>query len=136
MDALSEVLQDFRLSGVNYGRCELRHPWSIAFPQQQLLRFHFVSQGPCWIDQGKTSNIPGLAIMADVRGITIPEAGTTRFRPPFTPVSFGAIAGERYGDLRPHRLTPMHDWHLANSARTYEAGLWHRPMIDPKPISG
>ncbi|WP_164107518.1 hypothetical protein, partial [Serratia marcescens] len=58
-----------------------------------------------------------------------PEAGTTRFRPPFTPVSFGAIAGERYGDLRPHRLTPMHDWHLANSAKTYEAGLWYRPMI-------
>lgn len=49
MDALSEVLQDFRLSGVSYSRCELRHPWSIAFPQQQLLRFHFVSQGPCWI---------------------------------------------------------------------------------------
>ena len=48
-DALSEVLQDFRLSGVNYGRCELRHPWSIAFPEQPLLRFHFVSQGPCWI---------------------------------------------------------------------------------------
>lgn len=48
-DALSEVLQDFRLSGVNYGRCELRDPWSIAFPQQQLLRFHFVSEGPCWI---------------------------------------------------------------------------------------
>ncbi len=80
-------------------------------------------------DQGKTSNVPGLAIMADVRGITIPQAGTTRFRPPFTPVSLGAIAGERYGDLRPHRLTPMHDWHLANSAKTYEAGLWHRPMI-------
>ncbi|MCM2475391.1 AraC family transcriptional regulator [Rhizobium sp. CG5] len=49
VDALSEVLQDFRLSGVSYSRCELRHPWSIAFPQQQLLRFHFVSQGPCWI---------------------------------------------------------------------------------------
>jgi AraC-like DNA-binding protein len=49
VDALSEVLQDFRLSGVNYSRCELRHPWSIDFPQQQLLRFHFVSQGPCWI---------------------------------------------------------------------------------------
>jgi AraC-like DNA-binding protein len=48
-DALSEVLQDFRLSGVNYGRCELRHPWSISFPEQPLLRFHFVSQGPCWI---------------------------------------------------------------------------------------
>jgi AraC-like DNA-binding protein len=49
MDPLSEVLQDFRLSGVIYGRCELRHPWSIAFPEQQLLRFHFVSQGPCWL---------------------------------------------------------------------------------------
>ncbi|WP_284386792.1 AraC family transcriptional regulator [Devosia yakushimensis] len=49
MDALSEVLQDFRLSGVNYGRCELRHPWGIAFPEQPLLRFHFVSQGPCWL---------------------------------------------------------------------------------------
>ncbi|WP_182509116.1 AraC family transcriptional regulator [Phyllobacterium sp. P30BS-XVII] len=49
MDALSEVLQDFRMNGVNYGRCELRHPWSFAFPQQQLLRFYFVSKGPCWI---------------------------------------------------------------------------------------
>lgn len=49
VDALSEVLQDFRLSGVNYSRCELRHPWSIAIPQQKLLRIHFVSQGPCWI---------------------------------------------------------------------------------------
>jgi AraC-like DNA-binding protein len=49
MDPLSEVLQDFRLNGVSYGRCELRHPWSISFPQQPLLRFHFVSQGPCWI---------------------------------------------------------------------------------------
>jgi len=48
-DALSEVLQDFRLSGVNYGRCELRHPWSIAFPEQPLLRFHFVSKGLCWV---------------------------------------------------------------------------------------
>lgn len=49
IDALSQILQDFRLSGVNYGRCELRHPWSITFPQQALLRFHFVSQGPCWV---------------------------------------------------------------------------------------
>lgn len=49
IDALSEVLQDFRLSGVSYGRCEMRHPWSISFPQQALLRFHFVSEGPCWI---------------------------------------------------------------------------------------
>jgi AraC-like DNA-binding protein len=52
VDALSEVLQDFRLSGVNYGRCELRHPWSISFAERPLLRFHFVSRGPCWIHTG------------------------------------------------------------------------------------
>ena len=48
-DPLSEILQDFRLRGVSYGRCELRHPWSLAFPQQPFLRFHFVSAGPCWV---------------------------------------------------------------------------------------
>ena len=48
-DALSQILQDFRLSGVSYGRCELRHPWSITFPQQPLRRVHFVSDGPCWV---------------------------------------------------------------------------------------
>ena len=84
-------------------------------------------------DQGKTSNVPGLAIMANERGISIPEAGTTRFRPPFTPVSLGAIAAERHGDLRPDRLTPMHDWHVENGATMYAAGLWHRPMIYGKP---
>lgn len=80
-------------------------------------------------DQGKTSNVPGLAIMADALGKAIPEVGTTRFRPPFSPVSIGALAAERYGDLKPERLTPMHDWHLANGATMYGAGLWHRPMI-------
>ena len=49
MDALSEVLQDFRLSGVSYGRCELRAPWGLFFAEQKLLRFHFVSEGPCWL---------------------------------------------------------------------------------------
>jgi AraC-like DNA-binding protein len=49
MDALSEVLQDFRLTGVSYGRCELRHPWGVAFPAEKLLRFHFISEGNCWL---------------------------------------------------------------------------------------
>ncbi|WP_157016133.1 sarcosine oxidase subunit alpha family protein [Mesorhizobium xinjiangense] len=80
-------------------------------------------------DQGKTSNIPGLAIMAEARGISIPEAGTTRFRPPFTPVSLGALAAERYGELKPDRLSPMHDWHVENGATMYSAGLWYRPQI-------
>lgn len=80
-------------------------------------------------DQGKTSNVPGLAIMAEALGKPIPEVGTTRFRPPFSAVSIGSLAAERYGDLRPERLTPMHDWHLAHGATLYSAGLWHRPMI-------
>jgi sarcosine oxidase subunit alpha len=80
-------------------------------------------------DQGKTSNIPGLAIMANALGKQIPEVGTTRFRPPFAPVTIGALAAERYGEIRPERLTPMHDWHLANGATMYSAGLWHRPMV-------
>jgi sarcosine oxidase subunit alpha len=80
-------------------------------------------------DQGKTSNVPGLAIMANALGKQIPEVGTTRFRPPFAPVTIGALAAERYGEIRPERLTPMHDWHVAHGATMYSAGLWHRPMI-------
>ncbi len=80
-------------------------------------------------DQGKTSNVPGLAIMAEASGKPIPAVGTTRFRAPFSPVSIGAIAAERHGDLKPDRLTPMHDWHVEQGAMMYPAGLWHRPAI-------
>ena len=80
-------------------------------------------------DQGKTSNVPGLAIMAEALGRPIPEVGTTRFRPPYSAVSIGALAAERYGDIRPERLTPMHDWHIEHGATLYAAGLWQRPMI-------
>jgi sarcosine oxidase subunit alpha len=77
--------------------------------------------------------VPGLAIMAEATGKTIAATGTTRFRPPFAPVSIGALAAERYGDTRPERLTPMHDWHLAQGATMMPAGLWHRPQIYGKP---
>lgn len=80
-------------------------------------------------DQGKTSNVPGLAIMAEALGKPIPDVGTTRFRPPFSAVSLGSLAAERYGDLKPERLTPMHDWHIEHNATIYPVGLWFRPMI-------
>ncbi len=48
-DPLSEVLQDLRLSGVSYGRCELKRPWGIEFPPQDAARFHFVAEGECWL---------------------------------------------------------------------------------------
>ena len=62
-------------------------------------------------DQGKTANIPALAIMAECTGRTIPETGTTIFRPPYTPVPIGALAGRARGrEFRPYRLTPSHRW--------------------------
>ena len=78
-------------------------------------------------DQGKTSNVSGLAIMADARGEPIDKVGTTRFRPPYTPVAIGAIAGESFGHLQPYRLTPMHDRHAAKGAHMVANGLWMRP---------
>ena len=81
-------------------------------------------------DQGKTSNVNGLALMARERQLTIPEVGTTRFRPPYTPVTLGALAGQARGaHFRPTRRTALHDWHLANGAEMIEAGLWLRPRI-------
>ncbi len=78
-------------------------------------------------DQGKTSNVAGLAIMAETRGLPIPEVGTTRFRPPYTPIALGTIAGEKYGHLAAERITPMHDWHVKRGAHMYANGAWLRP---------
>jgi sarcosine oxidase, subunit alpha len=79
-------------------------------------------------DQGKISNINGLAILADSLGRPIPQVGTTTFRPPWTPISMGAIAGEARGALfQPLRRTPLHDWHEANGADWEPVGQWRRP---------
>ena len=78
-------------------------------------------------DQGKTSNVTGLAIMAALTGRTIPRTGTTVFRPPYTPVAIGAMAGAHRGPhWRPTRRTPAHDWALRHGARFVEAGEWMR----------
>ncbi len=81
-------------------------------------------------DQGKTSNINGLAIMAAAEGRAIPEVGTTRFRPPYVPVALGALVGRAVGaHSRPLRRTPMHDWHVAQGADMINVGLWQRPRV-------
>ena len=80
-------------------------------------------------DQGKTSNVPGIAIMAAAAGKTVPQIGTTRFRPPYSAVSLGSMAAERHGHLKPERLTPMHDWHVERGAVMQPVGLWFRPQI-------
>ncbi|MCP4430637.1 MAG: sarcosine oxidase subunit alpha family protein [Gammaproteobacteria bacterium] len=79
-------------------------------------------------DGGKVGNIIGLALMADAQGKEIPEVGTTTFRPPYTPVSIGALKGRNVDEhFRPLRRTPMHDWNLEHGATMTMAGLWHRP---------
>ena len=79
-------------------------------------------------DQGKTSNINGLAALAAFTGRAIPDVGTTTFRPPYVPVSLGALAGLRHGTLfAPIKHLPAHDDHLANGAEMREYGGWSRP---------
>jgi sarcosine oxidase subunit alpha len=78
-------------------------------------------------DQGKTANVLGLAILAEASGKSIPETGTTIFRPPYAPVSIGAFAGRARGKgFRPTRLTFSHDWASENGADFVESGPWMR----------
>jgi methylglutamate dehydrogenase subunit C len=78
-------------------------------------------------DQGKTSNVNGLAIMAALTERSIPHVGTTTARPPYTPVSIGALAGPHRGKhFRPTRMTAGHDWAQERGATFVEAGQWLR----------
>ena len=83
-------------------------------------------------DQGKTANIPALAVMAECTGKTIPETGTTIFRPPYTPVAIGAFGGRARGpEYRPVRYTPSHKWAEEQGAEFVETGLWMRAQWFP-----
>ncbi|MEO8714232.1 MAG: sarcosine oxidase subunit alpha family protein, partial [Acetobacteraceae bacterium] len=84
-------------------------------------------------DQGKTANVNALALMAELTDKTIAETGTTRFRPPYTPVSIGALAGHSRGrDFRPTRLAPTHEWSVEQGAVFFEAGVWMRAQYYPR----
>ncbi|MBD1205586.1 MAG: sarcosine oxidase subunit alpha family protein [Rhodobacteraceae bacterium] len=84
-------------------------------------------------DQGKLSNINGLAVLAQALNEDIPQVGTTTFRPPYTPVTLGALAGEARGEIfQPLRRTPMHGWHEKNGAYFEPVGLWRRPYCFPR----
>jgi len=79
-------------------------------------------------DQGKLSNINGLAVLSQSLGEDIPQVGTTTFRPPYTPVPMGTIAGEARGKLfQPLRRTPLHGWHEDHGAHWEPVGQWRRP---------
>ena len=83
-------------------------------------------------DQGKLGNINGMAILANALGQSIPETGTTIFRPSYTPTTFGAIAGRDIGELfDPERYTAMHRWHAEQGAEFEDVGQWKRPWYFP-----
>jgi len=91
---------------------------------EHLKRYTTLGMGT---DQGRTSNVNGLAVLAASLGREIPAVGTTTFRPPFSPVTLGAIAAEGVADhLDPIRRTPLHDWHLAHGGEMLNVGLWQR----------
>ena len=84
-------------------------------------------------DQGKTSNVNALAILSETLGADIAATGTTTFRPPYAPATFGALAGRDVGELAdPVRTTPMHQWHVEQGAPFEDVGQWKRPWYYPR----
>jgi heterotetrameric sarcosine oxidase alpha subunit len=97
---------------------------------EHLKRYTTLGMGT---DQGKTANVAALKLMAAARGVPVAEAGTTTFRPPFSPVAVGALAGRAVGQhFKPIRRTPLHEWHIARGAEMIEVGLWKRPLNYPQ----
>ena len=96
---------------------------------EHLKRYTTLGMGT---DQGKTSNMLGLALLADQLVVPIPQVGTTTFRPPYTPVTLGALPGHESGaQIEPTRHSAMHAWHVDHGARFVNTGLWKRPHSYP-----
>ena len=83
-------------------------------------------------DQGKLSNMHALGIIADTAGVKMGTLGTTTFRPPFTPLTFGTLVGRNVGKFfEVVRKTSMHEWHVENNAEFENVGQWKRPWYYP-----
>ncbi|MEU2711567.1 sarcosine oxidase subunit alpha family protein [Streptomyces sp. NPDC007205] len=85
-------------------------------------------------DQGKTSGVNAIGVIAEALGGSLGEIGTTAYRAPYTPVSFAALAGRERGELfDPERTTSIHSWHVAHGAVFEDVGQWKRPRYYPRP---
>ncbi|MEU9631393.1 sarcosine oxidase subunit alpha family protein [Streptomyces luteogriseus] len=85
-------------------------------------------------DQGKTSGVNAIGVIAEALGGSMGEIGTTAYRAPYTPIAFAALAGRERGDLfDPERTTPLHAWHVAHGAEFEDVGQWRRPRYYPRP---
>jgi sarcosine oxidase subunit alpha len=97
---------------------------------EHMKRYTTLGMAP---DQGRTSGVPALAVLAEATGRAIPQTGITTFRPPFSPVSIAAMgAGARGRGFAPERLTTTHRFCEERGAPMMEAGLWYRPSYFPK----
>ncbi|KQY26945.1 sarcosine oxidase subunit alpha [Rhizobium sp. Root482] len=84
-------------------------------------------------DQGKLSNLNAIGLLAEARGVSPAEVGTTTFRPFYTPVSFGALSGASHGrHFQPVRRSPLHGWAERHGAVFVETGLWYRSAWFPR----
>ena len=84
-------------------------------------------------DQGKLGNMHALGIIADTTGVKMGEVGTTTFRPPYTPLTFGTIVGRNVGEYFDiFRRTQMNDWHINNNAEFENVGQWKRAWYYPR----
>ena len=102
-----------------------------GYDSVELLK-RYTTQGMA-TDQGKTSNVNALAILACQRGEPIPQVGITTFRPPYVPVAMGVFAGHTVGtEFMPVRRTAIHDWNEKQGAVFIEAGLWLRARYYPQ----
>ena len=115
---------DVKVSDVNLAAQE-------GYDSVELLK-RYTTQGMA-TDQGKTSNVNALAILAGQRGEPIPDVGITTFRPPYVPVAMGVFAGHTVGhEFMPVRHTAIHDWNKKQGAVFIEAGLWLRARYYPQ----
>jgi sarcosine oxidase subunit alpha len=88
-------------------------------------------------DQGKTSNGPALGVLAEARHLRAGDLAAPTFRPPYTPVAFGAIAGRSVGwHAYPTRRPPFHEIQRADGAVFIRSGGWLRPHYYPRPGEG
>jgi sarcosine oxidase subunit alpha len=101
---------------------DLRAAVAEGFDSAELAkRFTTATMGPL---QGKLETVNAVAVVAGATGASIAETGTTTWRPPYVPVTLGALAGQAF---EPVRTSPMQPWHEAHGAVPLLAGAWIRP---------
>ena len=92
-----------------------------------------LGKGKTGTDQGKLGNMHALGIISETAGSKMGELGTTTFRPPYTPLTFGTIVGRNVGEYFDiFRKTPIHEWHVKNKAEFENVGQWKRAWYYPQ----